>query len=72
MRLFLLLWTQNWIEEHVRRRQEYQGISAAEVAEAALDGMAKDDYEIAMGQSNDLFAGREEAERIFQRMNGNL
>jgi uncharacterized oxidoreductase len=55
-----------------RRRQENRGIPPAEVAEAALVGLAKDEYEIAVGQAQGLRSGtRQEAEQIFQRMNGN-
>ncbi|HEY5271042.1 MAG TPA: SDR family oxidoreductase [Anaerolineales bacterium] len=55
-----------------RRRQEHRGIPPAEVAEATLAGLAKDEYEIAVGQAQGLRTGtRQEAEQIFQRMNGN-
>jgi uncharacterized oxidoreductase len=54
-----------------RRKQEYRGIQAGEVAEATLAGLAKDDYEITIGQAQGLRNGtREESEQIFQRMNG--
>jgi uncharacterized oxidoreductase len=56
-----------------RRKQEYRGIPSADVAEAALTGLAKDEFEIAVGQAKGLRAGtRQEAEQIFQRMNGNF
>jgi uncharacterized oxidoreductase len=55
-----------------RRRQEYRGIPPADVAEATLSGLAKDEFEIAVGQAQGLRTGtRQEAEQIFQRMNGN-
>jgi uncharacterized oxidoreductase len=55
-----------------QRRQDYRGIPAAEVAKATLVGLAKDEYEIAVGQAQGLRAGtRQKAEQIFQRMNGN-
>ena len=55
-----------------QRRQEYRGIPPADVAEATLVGLAKDEYEIAMGQAQGLRTGtRQEAEQIFQRMNEN-
>ncbi|HEX7540572.1 MAG TPA: SDR family NAD(P)-dependent oxidoreductase, partial [Anaerolineales bacterium] len=55
-----------------QRRQEYRGIPPAEVAEATLYGLKKDEYEIAVGQAQGLRTGtRQEAEQIFQRMNGN-
>lgn len=55
-----------------QRRQEYKGIPAAEVAEATLVGLAKDEYEIAVGQAQGLRTGSpKEAEQIFKRMNGN-
>ena len=55
-----------------QRRQEYRGIPPADVAESTLAGLSKDDYEIAVGQAQGLRAGnRQEAEQIFQRMNGN-
>lgn len=55
-----------------QRRQEYRGIPPVEVAEATLAGLRKDEYEIAVGQAQGLRAGtRQEAEQIFQRMNGN-
>jgi uncharacterized oxidoreductase len=55
-----------------RRRQEYRGIPAADVAEATLAGLFKDEDEIAVGQAQGLRAGtRQEADQIFQRMNGN-
>jgi uncharacterized oxidoreductase len=54
-----------------RRKQEYRGIPAAEVAKATLVDLAKDDYEIAIGQAQGLREGtRQESEQIFQRMNG--
>ncbi len=53
------------------RKQEYRGIPASEVAKATLAGMAKDEFEITIGQSQGLRDGtRQEAELIFQRMNG--
>jgi uncharacterized oxidoreductase len=53
-----------------RRHQEYRGILASEVAEATLAGLAKDEYEIAIGQAQGLGEGtRQESEEIFQRMN---
>jgi uncharacterized oxidoreductase len=55
-----------------RRRQEYRGIAEAEVAEATLAGLAKDEDEIAVGQAQGLRSGTpQEASQIFDRMNGN-
>ncbi len=55
-----------------RRRQEYRGIPPEEVAKAAIEGMAQDQAEITIGQSQGLrSASPQEAEQIFQRMNGN-
>lgn len=55
-----------------QRRQEYRGIQSAEVAEAALDGLAKDEYEIVIGQAQGLRSSTpQEAAQIFERMNGN-
>jgi uncharacterized oxidoreductase len=55
-----------------RRRQEYRGIPPSDVAEATLAGLAKDEYEIAVGQAQGLRTGTpQEAEQIFRRMNGN-
>lgn len=54
-----------------QRGQAYRGISPSEVAEATLIGMAKDEYEIGIGQSQGLRnATRAEVDQIFQRMNG--
>jgi uncharacterized oxidoreductase len=54
------------------RPQEYRGIPAGEVAQAALIGLGKDEFEITVGQSQGLRTNtRQEAEQIFQRMNGN-
>jgi uncharacterized oxidoreductase len=54
-----------------KRRQEYRGIPASKVAEAAIAGMARDEVEIAVGQAQGLrSASAQEAEQIFQRMNG--
>jgi uncharacterized oxidoreductase len=55
-----------------RRRQEYRGIQSTEVAEATLTGLAKDEYEITVGQAQGLRSGTpQEAAQIFARMNGN-
>jgi uncharacterized oxidoreductase len=54
-----------------RRNQEYRGIPASEVAEATLAGLAKDEFEITIGQAQGLRSGtRQESEQVFQRMNG--
>ncbi len=54
-----------------RRKQEYRGISATEVAEATLAGLVKNEPEIAIGQAQGLRGGtRAESEQMFQRMNG--
>jgi uncharacterized oxidoreductase len=58
--------------DHGRRGQGYRGIPASEVAEATLVGLAKDEFEITVGQSQGLRSAiSPEAEQIFQRMNGN-
>jgi uncharacterized oxidoreductase len=55
-----------------RRSQEYLGIPPAEVAEATLVGLSKDEYEISIGQAQRLrMSTPQEAEQIFNRMNGN-
>ncbi len=55
-----------------QKRQDYRGIPPSDVAEATLDGMANDEYEIVAGQAKGLrSATGPEAEQIFQRMNGN-
>lgn len=55
-----------------QRRQEYRGIPASEVAQATLTGLAKDEFEITIGQSQDLRNRTpQEAQELFQRMNGN-
>ncbi len=54
------------------RRQGYRGIPASQVAEEAIDRMAKGEMEIAIGQAEDLrSATPDQAEQVFQRMNGN-
>jgi uncharacterized oxidoreductase len=54
-----------------RRKQEYRGIPATDVAEATLAGLANDELEIAIGQAQGLRGGtRAESEQMFQRMNG--
>jgi len=53
------------------RRQDYRGVPSSEVAEATLAGMVKEEFEIAIGQAQGLrMLTRQEAEQIFQRMNG--
>ena len=55
-----------------RRKQENRGIPAAEMVEPAFAGMAKDEFEIAIGQAQGLrSASPQEAGQIFLRMNGN-
>ena len=55
-----------------QRRQDYRGIPASDVAKATLAGLAKDDYEITVGQSQGLRnCSTKEAQELFQRMNGN-
>ena len=55
-----------------KRRQENRGISPIDVAEATLAGLAKDEFEITIGQSQGLRTRTpQEAEELFQRMNGN-
>ena len=57
--------------DHGGRGDGYRGIPASEVAEATLAGMAKDEFEITVGQSQGLrTASLAEVEQIFQRMNG--
>jgi uncharacterized oxidoreductase len=57
--------------DHGRRGGGYRGIPAVEVAEAALAGLAKNEFEIAVGQAQSLSsADRAEAAQMFQRMNG--
>jgi uncharacterized oxidoreductase len=54
------------------RRQEYRGIPPMEVAEAALAGIARDEFEIAVGQAQGLHSViSPQADAIFQRMNEN-
>jgi uncharacterized oxidoreductase len=55
-----------------QRRQEYRGIPPADVAEATLAGLSNDQFEISIGQAQGLRMGTpQDAEQIFQRMNGN-
>jgi len=55
-----------------KRKQEHRGIPPIEVAEATLAGLAKDVFEITIGQSQDLRTRTpREAEDLFERMNGN-
>jgi uncharacterized oxidoreductase len=55
-----------------KRKQEYRGIPPIDVAEATLAGLAKDEFEITIGQSQGLRTHTvQEAEELFQRMNGN-
>ena len=55
-----------------QRRQEYRGIPASKVAEATLTGLEKDEFEITVGQSQGLRNRTpQEAQELFQRMNGN-
>ena len=57
--------------DHGRRGGSYRGIPASEVAEAALAGLARDEFEIAVGQALGLSsANRPDAGQMFQRMNG--
>jgi uncharacterized oxidoreductase len=50
--------------------QEYRGIPPSEVAEAALKGLAKDEYEIAVGEAKDLIKGtRTNPEKTFNSIN---
>ena len=54
------------------RRQKYREISPFDMAGATLDGLSKGEYEIAMGQAQDLrTVTGQEVEQIFQRKNGN-
>ena len=53
------------------RNQAYRGIPPSQVAEATLAGLAQDEAEITVGQSQGLRnLNRQEAEQMFQRMNG--
>ena len=55
-----------------KRKQEYRGIPPIDVAEATLAGLAMDEFEITIGQSQGLRTRTpQEAEELFQRMNGN-
>jgi uncharacterized oxidoreductase len=55
-----------------QRRQEYRGISASEVADATMAGLTADNYEITIGQAKSLRTRTsQEAEQLFQQMNGN-
>jgi uncharacterized oxidoreductase len=52
------------------RAQEYRGIPPAEVAEATLKAIAKDEFEIAVGQAQFLRAGsRSDPDNTFQKLN---
>ncbi len=54
-----------------RRGQTDRGIPPDEVAKAALQALKQDEFEVGVGQAQFLRqASREDAERIFQRMNG--
>lgn len=53
-----------------RRGQENRGILPAEVAKAAIDALEKNQYEVAIGQAQNLLTGaRNNPEQIFQNMN---
>jgi uncharacterized oxidoreductase len=53
------------------RNKAYRGIPAGPVAEALLAGLKKDETEITVGQSEGLRnLNRQEAEKMFLRMNG--
>ncbi len=55
-----------------KRQQDYRGIPAMDVAESALAGIGKDEFEIPVGQAQGLRSViSREADQIFQRMNGN-
>lgn len=55
-----------------QRRQGYRGIPPLEVAEATLAGLAKDEFEITIGESQGLRTRTpQQAEELFQQMNGN-
>jgi len=53
------------------RNQAYRGIPSRQVADALLDGLKNDESEITIGQSEGLRnLNRQEAEKMFLRMNG--
>lgn len=53
-----------------QRRQHDRGIAASEVAKAALDGIEKDNVEIAIGMAQNIQKGAlTNFDQIFQRMN---
>jgi uncharacterized oxidoreductase len=54
-----------------RRGQADRGIPSVEVAQAALQALAADDYELAVGRAEGLrMAARSDPETYFRRMNG--
>ncbi len=51
-------------------QEEYRGIPPAEVAKATLAGLAKDEYEIYVGEARDLvFNSRQNFEQAFLNIN---
>jgi uncharacterized oxidoreductase len=53
-----------------KRGQQDRGISAREVAQAALDALSKDEFELAVGRAQFLrLESRKDPERLFQMMN---
>ncbi|MCX5867664.1 MAG: SDR family NAD(P)-dependent oxidoreductase [Proteobacteria bacterium] len=53
-----------------RRGQEYRGIPPAEVAQAAISALERNDFEVAVGTAENLRAGsRTNPEQAFQNMN---
>jgi uncharacterized oxidoreductase len=53
-----------------RRGQKDKGISPFEVAQAVIDGLEKDEFEIAIGMAQNLILGsRNNPEQIFQNIN---
>jgi uncharacterized oxidoreductase len=54
-----------------RREQADRGIPPGEVAQATLQALAADEYELAVGRAQGLrMAARNEPEQFFERMNG--
>ena len=54
-----------------KRGQKDRGIQATEVADAVINGMSEDKFEIAVGMAGNLMAGsRTNFDEIFRRMNG--
>jgi len=60
-------WIRNWVKGSTSdEAQEYRGIPPSEVASATLKALAKNEYEILVGEAKDLVKGaRTNPNRLF-------